>query len=415
VADARGTSFAVLGTVEARDPDGTVLAVGRPRHRALLALLLFRANRVLTPEDIVRQLWGDQPPATARAQVHALVSAVRQALPDGRRVLLTEPPGYRLDIDPDALDLFRFEHGLAHASVEVDRAAAVTAFRAALAQWRGTPFTGIDAAFVDRVRRRLVEQRLHAVEQVIDIELDLGRHTEVIGELAELVGAHPERERAHRQLMLALYRDGRAAEALDAYRACRAALADFGIEPTPKLGMLAKRILDTDDTLELLSGKEKHRLPAVVPRPGREAELAALDELLADDTAGPRITAICGPAGSGKSALALAWAHRVVDRFADGVLYVDLAAVEEPMAALADLLAQLGVAERPDDLAERAALFRSTVHDRQALLLLDNARDTSQVRHLLPGTTGCVVVVTSRDRLAGLAARYGARRLAVSA
>lgn len=403
----------MLGTVEARDPDGTVLAVGRPRHRALLALLLFRANRVLTPEDIVRQLWGDQPPATARAQVHALVSAVRQALPDGRRVLRTEPSGYRLDIAPDAVDLFRFEHGLAHASVETDRPAAVGAFRAALALWRGTPFTGIDAAFVERVRRRLVEQRLHAVEQVIDIELELGRHTAVIGELAELVGAHPERERPHRQLMLALYRDGRAAEALDAYRACRAALADFGVEPSPKLGMLAKRILDTDG--ELLPGKENRRLPAAVPPPGRDAELAALDDVLAEGADGPRITAICGPAGTGKSALALAWAHRVADRFADGVLYVDLAATPEPMAALADLLAQLGVAERPDDLAERAALFRSAVHDRRALLLFDGARDTSQVRPLLPGTSSCVVVVTSRDRLAGLAASYGARRVAVTA
>jgi DNA-binding SARP family transcriptional activator len=407
VTQGSGTTFAVLGQVEVRGPDG-VVRVGRPGQRALLALMLLRANRVLAPEEIVRQLWGDQPPATARAQVHALVSAVRQALPDGRHILRTQEHGYRLDVEPDALDLFRFEHGLAHASVEQDRTAAAAAFRSALALWRGTPFTGIDAAFVDRVRRRLGEQRLHAVEQVIDIELALGRHTELIGELTELAGAHPGRERLHRQLMLALYREGRAAEAMDAYRACQAALADAGVRPSPKLGMLANRILGTDDTL--LSRKERPASP-LPPAPERPTHLAELDDLLTG--AEPRITTIHGPAASGKSALAVAWAHTVVDRFADGVLYIDLVATPEPADALAELLAQRGVAECPDDLAERAALFRSTVHGSHVLLVLDNARDTAQVRHLLPGTDTCAVVVTSRDRLAGLVARFGARRVTV--
>lgn len=404
-----GTTFAVLGTVEARGPGGAVIRVGRPGNCALLALMLLRANRILTPEEIVRQLWGDQPPATARAQVHALVSAVRQALPDGRTMLRTEEGGYRLRVEPDALDLSRFERGLAHASVEPDRATAAATFRSALALWRGTPFTGIDAAFTDRVRRRLGEQRVHALEQVIDIELALGKHAELVGELTELVGTHPRRERLHRQLMLALYREGRAAEAMAAYRTCRAALAAAGVEPSPKLGMLAKRVLNTDDTLNLLSRKPV--LPAVSRQHGHDRHVVALDELLTGGE--PRITAIHGPPATGKSTLALAWAHTVADRFTDGVLYVDLAATPEPADALAELLDRLGVTDHPEELTERAALFRSTVHGRHTLLLLDNARDTAQVRHLLPGTPSCAVVVTSRDRLAGLAARFGARRLAV--
>ncbi|RZS30375.1 DNA-binding SARP family transcriptional activator [Herbihabitans rhizosphaerae] len=406
-----GTTFAVLGTVEMRDAGGEMISVGRPGRRALLALMLLRANRVVTVDDIVRQLWGDQPPATARAQVHALVSALRQAIPGGRDVLCTHDQGYVLRVEPDALDLLRFEHGLAHASVEQDKSVAAAAFRSALRLWRGTPFTGVDAAFVDRVRRRLDEQRLHALEQVIDIELGLGRHTEVIGELTELVAAHPRRERLHRRLMLALYRDGRAAEAMDAYRACQAALAEAGVSPSAKLDALAKRVLGSDRTLNLVSRKGNSRLPdapANVPHDER------LGELLSDVDGAPRITAITGPPAAGKSALAVAWAHQVAGRFADGVLYVDLAATPDPADALAELLDGLGVTEHPEDLAERAALFRSTVHGMRALLVLDNARDTAQVRNLLPGSDSCVVVVTSRDRLAGLAARFGARRLELS-
>lgn len=414
-------SFSVLGAVEAMR-DGQRISLGRPQRRALLALLLLRANRVLTVEEIVTQLWGDRPPATARAQVHALVSALRQALPDGEQILSTGSGGYRLEADQAQLDLLTFGDRVAEARAAAEAgapAAAITGYRNALALWHGMPLGDVSAAFVERARRGLENTRLEAQEELFDLELALGRHADLVAELTPLVEAHPRRERLRGQLMLALHQDGRSAEAVQVYRDGRAAARGV---TSAKLDLLARRILRGED----VTGRQgvpagAARLPGVPARfTGRAAELAELDRFLSDVDAPVRMVAVCGPEGVGKTTLVTRWAHAAADRFADGVLYADLrgsagdgAAPADPAAVLADFLAALGVdgGKLPADVAQRAAMFRSAMHGRRSLIVLDDARDTVQVRQLLPGTGTCAVIVTSRDALGGLVARHGARRM----
>jgi tetratricopeptide (TPR) repeat protein len=414
-----GPSFRLLGLVEVRvGRDAVHLS---PLERELVALLALSANSAVSMERIVDTLWRTDPPGSARNRVQALVSGLRRAIGDAATVATT-PSGYRLDVDPGDLDLAVFEEQVAQArslAVAGDPAAAVEEFRAALALWRGNPLDGVSGHDVDKTRLR--ELRLSVLEERIAAELTLGRHADLIGELTALAADHPSRESLAGKLMLALYRSGRQAEALEAYRRLRAHLRDeLGIEPGREVARLHDQILRRDPALDLAPPPAPSRAssPAQLPRDlpdfvGRGAEFSQLLADLDGPGGGGRsvvISAIDGMAGVGKTALAIHAAHRLAEWYPDGQLFLDLHAHTAgrspvpPAAALATLLTSLGMApERiPPGLDERAALWRSELAPRRTLIVLDNAVDAAQVRPLLPGAPGCLVLVTARRRLTDL-------------
>ncbi|HMI71116.1 MAG TPA: BTAD domain-containing putative transcriptional regulator, partial [Solirubrobacteraceae bacterium] len=296
--------FRLLGPLEVVDGDRS-LALGGRKQRSLLAMLLLHANDVLSTELLVDEVWGGSPPATVAKSVQVYVSRLRKELGDGR--LLTRSPGYLLRVESSELDLARFQALVAEAA-DVEPAAAAAKLREALGLWRGPPLA--DLAYEPFARShvaRLEDLRFTALEQRIEADLASGKHARLTGELEALVAQHPLRERLHGQLMLALYRSGRQAEALAAYQAARATLVDeLGIEPGRELRDLHEAILRQDERLDLAAPIEA---PAPPPQRGgvfvgRARELAALEEGLSDALAGRgRIVLIAGEPGIGKSRL----------------------------------------------------------------------------------------------------------------
>ncbi len=437
--------FCLLGPVVVRC-DGVALPVPRGSQRAVLAVLLLNAGRVVSVGEIAETLWGHAPLPSASATIRNYVKRLRRVLGDADQArIVTRSPGYVIRVDSGELDVARFElllEGARNAARGGSWQAAADQARAALALWRGEPLADVESeALALREVPRLAELRLQAAELRVDAELRLGRHGVVIAELERMAAAHPLREHLHALLMLALYRDGRRAEALAAYQHARRVVVDeLGAEPGAELRELHRQILTNSP---VLAGLESGRLPPggarpaggrpgpVVPRElpgpvrqfvGRAAELADLTGMLERASAQRPptlvISAIAGMAGVGKTALAMQWAHQVADRFPDGQLHVNLRGYDpgQPMSAadaLAGFLRSLGVAEQdiPAETGERAARYRSLLAGRRMLIMIDNAGEVEQVRPLLPGSPSCVVVVTSRDALAGLVARDGARRL----
>lgn len=412
--------FEVLGPLRMRRGDKAVTVSGTLR-RTLLSVLLAHATEPV-PVDVLRDaLWGGQAGdgGVQRLQVH--VHRLRAVLDDPER-LSFGPAGYCLHVGPGELDAHQFDALLDEAS-GVGPRQCVELLRQALGLWRGTPYQGVDVPGLIGEINRLSERRLVAVEDLYTAELRLGRYGEVTGELTELVHRHPLRERLHGLLMTALYQGGRQADAMAAYRRARNVLADeLGLDPGPELRALESQILQ-GEPIELTTPAVPGVVPAQLPRDtagfvGREGELSQLDTMLSESDGKAPIAAVVGTAGVGKTAVTVRWAHRVKDRFPDGQLYVDLRGygpdhAMSPEDALAAFLRALGVdrAGIPQDPAERAARFRSIVVGKKLLVLLDNARSVAQVRPLLPGSSGCLVVVTSRDSLGGLVAREGARRV----
>jgi DNA-binding SARP family transcriptional activator len=295
--------FGLLGTLTIR-AGGEQVPLPRRKQCALLVLLLLQANRMVPRELLVDQLWGEHPPDTAIKALQAYVSKLRKVLPAG--MLRTQPRGYLLEVEPDAVDLLRFERLVADAR-GADPARASTLLHEALGLWRGTPLAEFDEPFVRVEAARLDELRLTALEERIDADLALGRHAELVAELETVVTTHPHRERLRGQLMLALYRSGRQAEALDAYRDGRAALDELGIEPGAALRQLERQILAQDAAL--LPG-ERSALPGpLVPEPafpfvGRADELATLRAALDRAGRGRGSVALIGAeAGGGKTRL----------------------------------------------------------------------------------------------------------------
>jgi DNA-binding SARP family transcriptional activator len=273
--------FRILGALEVVDHHGP-LRLGGQRRRTTLAILLLDANRIVSVERLADELYGGAPPATAVAQVQRQISELRRAL-GSESLIETRPPGYMLRLAPEQLDLARFERGAETASQALtdgraDHAARL--LREALALWRGTPLADLAAEpFAAAAAQRLQEIRLAALEQRVDADLALGRHGELVAELEHVVTEHPFRERFRRQLMLALYRSGRQAEALEAYRSTRQALTDeFGIEPTPALRDLERAILTQDSSLDIEAGLASPSAPVVMVVPSHES---GLDGLLA--------------------------------------------------------------------------------------------------------------------------------------
>ena len=244
-------SARLLGPLELDDGRAPI-QLGPTRQRALLARLLLDANRTLAVDRLVDDLWGAEAPLSAVKMVHIYVSKLRRLLPTG--VLVTRAPGYALEIPPDAIDLVRFNrlHTQGRAALaDGSPADAAERLREALALWRGPALAEFEEPFAAPEARRLEELRLACLEDRVDADLALGRHTLLIGELAVLASHHPLRERPRRQLMVALYRCGRHADALAAYRQLRHQLAtELGLEPSRALRELERRMLQQDPTLE---------------------------------------------------------------------------------------------------------------------------------------------------------------------
>ncbi|MGW5722049.1 tetratricopeptide repeat protein [Amycolatopsis sp. NPDC003865] len=415
----------VLGPFEV-EAGGSPLDPGGPRLRATLALLAAYAGRPVSVSLLVSQLWGPEPPPDAERTVRTYVSRLRRALPAVASLIRTRTPGYVL-VDPETVDAVRFRR-LArdgHAAL-ADGAARLARERltAALELWRGTAYPEFDGiAALEMERTRLTRERLDAVQGRIDADLAAGLGGELIAELTDLTVAHPGHERLWGQLMTALYRAGRQADALETFRRARHELAEqAGVDPSPALTDLQRRILAHDPRLlaAVRPGPALARPaqlpPAVRGFVGRPRELAALDAAAEDPDAGV-VVAVCGTAGVGKTALAVRWSHRVAARFPDGQLYVDLRGFDPDGVlpaeeALRGFLTTFGVTEhQPGTLPEQVALYRSLTAGKRVLVVLDNARDAAHVRPLLPAGPGSTAVVTSRDSLAGLVARDGARRI----
>ncbi|MFE4058353.1 BTAD domain-containing putative transcriptional regulator [Streptomyces sp. NPDC059096] len=415
--------FSVLGPVRAWR-GGEALPPGSPQQRALLASLLLREGRTATAAELIDGLWGDEPPSQALAAVRTYASRLRKVLAPG--VLVSESGGYALRTDPDALDLNVAQELAAHADkarAAGDRGQARSLISKSLNLWDGETLASVPGPYAETQRTRLEEWRLQLTEDLLDLDLEVGAHTEAVSELTALTAAHPLRERLRELLMVALYRSGRQAEALAVYADTRRLLADeLGVDPRPELSELQRRILQADEDLArppeepepVHSLPRPAQLPATVPDfTGRDAFVRELGNRLATaEGSVMAVSALAGIGGVGKTTLAVHVAHAARAHFPDGQLYVDLQGagtrVAEPEAVLGSFLRALGTAdaEIPDSLAERSALYRSALDGRRVLVLLDNARDSAQIRPLLPGTTGCAALITSRSRLVDLAGAH---------
>ena len=438
----------VLGPLSVRRGDA-VVEVRQAKLRGLLGLLGLQPGQMVSRQELVDALWGEQPPDTCLDLIHTYVARLRDLLEPGRprrtcgMVVVLGAGGYRLDVDADELDVLAFAdlEARARAAWRVgDLDAAQALFGQAVELWRGPVLADLGS----RLRQhpaavRLAQRRLSVAVAHADLAIDRGRWQAAAGPLVGLCAEEPFHEGLHARLMLALAGGGRQAEALRLFGDLRARLADeLGVEPGDELTQAQLRILRGQLSGPSGAGPagDHHRGgPTITAHPparaaviaqlppdvagftGRTVELGQLNRLEqpdADPTAVP-ITVITGTAGVGKTALAVHWAHRVRDRFPGGQLYVNLGGYQStpplrPLEALTGFLRALDVPtdQIPIDADEVAGLYRSLLADRRMLVLLDNARSPDQVRPLLPGGPGCRVVVTGRDRLSGLVARDGA-------
>ncbi|MEU4425074.1 BTAD domain-containing putative transcriptional regulator [Actinoplanes sp. NPDC024001] len=440
--------FRVLGPLEAIADDGRRLDLGGHRQQIVLASLALEPGRVISVGRLVTAVYGERLPSSARAQVQICVSALRRLLAaDGRpEAITTRHQGYALDVPDSEVDLQRYESLLTRASNAAGKEEAVRRYREALGMWRGAPLEGLDSEPLRVAADRLVERRLTVTEECIDHELDLGRHGDLIAELSGLVTAYPLRERLRGQLMLALYRSGRQAEALECYRSARRILIDeLGLEPSERLQLLERSILSSDTGLSVPTPRETVEIglpvaaepievppappeivepapagsgPSMLPTDiadftGRSTQIRDIQTLLAVAADNPAqlavpIVVVTGKPGIGKTSLCVHVSHRLAWRYPDGQLFADLhggaSRQASPTQILERFLRTLGVpgAAIPDGLEERAEMYRGLLADRRILIVLDNAGSETQVLPLLPGNPSAAVLITSRRRLAGL-------------
>ncbi|GHH78668.1 hypothetical protein GCM10018793_29750 [Streptomyces sulfonofaciens] len=414
--------FSVLGPVRAWRDDEQV-STGSPQQRALLAALLLQRGRSSTAAELVDAMWGQEPPAQSLAALRTYASRLRKAL--GTDALVSAAGGYALRLPPGALDLQVVDE--LGASAEKSRLAgdmrsARALFQQALAHWEGEPLSGVPGPFAATHRVRLEEKRLQLLEARLEADLEIGDHRTAAGELTALTAVHPLRERLRSLLMTALYRSGRQAEALAVYEDTRRLLTDeLGVEPGAELQQLHQRILQADPVLAAAvepSAARRHPGPGVpgqLPAPvadftGRAQERARLRQTLLEARRDRMpVAVVSGLPGVGKTALAVRVAQDLRAEFPDGQLYGRLGpdGARSPGRVLAGFLRAFGTSDSdiPDDVEERAALWRSTLVGRRVLVLLDDAADMEQVVPLLPGEAGCAVLLTSRSPLSGAGTR----------
>ena len=422
---AEGVEVLLLGPLEARVGGVAVPLPGR-RVRTLLAVLALSAGRPVATDVLADRIWGEDLPANVRGSLQTAVMRLRREL--GAETVERSPGGYLLRVDRSAVDALRFEQLAGDSCGDSSGDSRQDRLGAALALWRGDPFEeSLSDWLSDHERPRLVELYLSTLERLADLD----RTGAWMVELSDAVARHPLRESLWVRLMRSLHGAGRSAEALEQYSQARASIAaELGVEPGPELRLAYTEMLAADaEQVEAPSARAgepafepPRQLPADISHfTGRQAELAELDAVAARTDA-VAIAAITGPGGAGKTSLAVHWAHRARDRFPDGQVYLNLRGFSagRPVAAvdaLGMLLRAVGVPDRdvPDGLEPRSALLRTRLAGKRMLVLLDNARAVDQVRPLLPGTAGCVVLVTSRNQLRGLGSRNGARRLPLTA
>ncbi|XVQ84262.1 BTAD domain-containing putative transcriptional regulator [Microbispora siamensis] len=424
--------FRILGALEVT-ASGRHLDLGGSRQQIVLAVLVLNANQTVTLDRLVEAIYDDDPPATSRAQVQICISALRRLFSahNHPEMIVTTRQGYMLRVPAEGIDACRFESLVSRARKARDgrcHQEAIQHYREALALWRGPALDGIESRLVRSLASWVSEQRITANEDCIQLELQLGRHHELVGELVRLVREHPLREGLVGQLMLALYRSGRQAEALQVYRDARQLIVEeLGLEPNERLQQLEAAILTSDESLDpgpalpettLESRARAPSVPGMLPADiadftGRQEQIDVIRRRLTvppdgTDRFAVPIVAIAGRAGIGKTTIAVHAAHSIAAHFPDGQLFVDLHGVSRPvspMQVLDRFLRALGSpgSALPETLAERAEMYRMLLADRRVLIVLDDAASEAQVLPLLPGSPTSAVIITSRSRLGGLA------------
>jgi DNA-binding SARP family transcriptional activator len=407
------TSFRVLGPVEILR-HGSVQGPTTAQLRCVLALLLLDLGRTVTAERLITALWPAGPPASALNTVRVYVTRLRRLITgDPAVTLATVGRGWRLDCDPDQVDLYRFRELVARAR-RTDGPEAAGLLDEALRLWRGPALADIAGdEWRESLRAGLDEERLAALEDRIEQDISAGAARDVVPELAALVADYPVRERPVQLLMAALGASGRTGEALALYRRTRQYLVDeLGVEPGPGLQREHRRLLEhSQEEATRFDRPVPQHLPAdIAGFTGRTEALARLEH-----TMGSPVAVVTGIPGSGKTTLAVHWAHRAAGAYPDGNLWADLRGFDpagralDPEVVLGVFLDALGVppSQMPAHVEARSALFRSLLAERRMLIVLDNARDEDQVRPLLPGTDACRVLITGRTLLTGLVARHG--------
>ena len=446
-------SIALLGTqrvhVGARDLD-----LSGPRQQRLLAVLALEANQAVSFNGVLDALWDEDPPDTAHRQVHNAVAALRRDLGPVRESIVTVGRGYRLEIAPETLDFRRFLVSVARARralAEGRRAQASAALSEGLALWQGPALAGLSGRAIRVAAAHLDEERLAATELLFGLRLEEGAGVEFIPELRKLVQEYPLRDRFREQLMLALYRAGRQAEALEVYETGRVLLAEeLGLDMRAEVRLLHSRILRADPTLDAprstqtlqpvlapADGESEGEdaadadpaptergpapapygdrnflprdIPAFIGRGDEYKHLVALGEEGARHSV-PVVASVDGMAGVGKTALALRVAHSLAEHYPDGQFFIDLhghtpgRAPLDPADALAQLLCDAGLRPEqvPPGLEQRSAAWRAALATRRTLTVVDNALDAEHARPLLPGSGGTMVLITSRHKLSDL-------------
>ncbi|GLY73779.1 AfsR/SARP family transcriptional regulator [Actinoallomurus iriomotensis] len=430
----------LLGPVELHRDDGTHVEVSGPKRRAVLALLALELDRCVPLARFFELLWGDRPPAQAKPALQGHVAALRKTLASSSFVLLTRSPGYELTGDANAVDALCFDALTAEAAL-LDDAGAVARLEQALSLWNGAALSDLpETELRDALADRLDDARTRAMRDWAEHRLRLGQGSAAIPALEQSVRADGLQEPMVALLIRCLHQAGRVSDALAAYQHARVRLdEELGIAPGPVLQEALASVTADDHArtprpATTPVGGPSSAAPAMprvrssaLPRPpagfvGRLEESRRLDRECGPDRTGGGLAVVVGPAGAGKSATVIRWAHTVTSGFPDGHLYADLrgfdpAGPADPAGILGSFLGALGVPENavPEDPDARSAMFRDQTRERRLLVILDGARAARDVTPLLPDGPGCATVITSRNRLEDLLVTEAAASLHLGA